>query len=55
MRVTVTFHMPDADLEEGWPDRNEFQETVKATLHELNGDDGGVYVPQNVWVEVTEA
>ena len=47
-QVTVT----DEQVREGWAGKSaEVAESIKATLHELIGDDGGAYVPAvQVWI-----
>lgn len=51
--INVYLTIDSADLHEGWNgDDNEFAKTVEATLHELNGDDGGVYVPTFVGLDI---
>lgn len=53
MRVTVYMTMPEADIESGWGgDVGELEESVRATLHELVGDDGDVYVPHVLGIDV---
>jgi hypothetical protein len=45
----------DEDLAEGWGDlAGEFEASVKATLHEIVGDDGGAYVPHVLGVDVED-
>lgn len=46
MQIAVTIDIADQDFAKGWnSDETELCESVKATLHELVGDDGAVYVP----------
>jgi hypothetical protein len=57
MKFTVTFDIPDDEVRQGWaPDGEGLGEaaqgvclSVRATLHELIGDDGGAYAPQHVF------
>jgi hypothetical protein len=54
-RVTVYMTIADEDLAEGWGDlAGEFEASVKATLHEIVGDDGGAYVPHVLGVDVED-
>lgn len=46
MILTATVTLPDEDASTGWGgDRSEVAASIRATLHELIGDDGGAYVP----------
>lgn len=54
MRITVHMDMDDRDVAAGWANDAELAATVRATLHELNGDDGDVYVPRVLDVEIEE-
>lgn len=44
MRVTVEFGLHDDEVND-WDDVDSLVETVRATLHELNDDKGGVHRP----------
>lgn len=54
-RVTVYMLVSDEDLQAGWAgDEAEFEGSVKATLHEIVGDDGAAYVPKVLGVDVED-
>lgn len=49
MAKTITLHVTvsDDDLLQGWNgDIDEFRESAKAALWEVQGDDGGAYQPE---------
>lgn len=44
--ITLTVTISDDDLAQGWAgDVDEFRESAKAALWEVQGDDGGAYQP----------
>ena len=43
--ITVVMTLSDETVRDGWNSEADLLATVKATLHELNGDDGNVYQP----------
>jgi len=52
-RIMVQMTIKDEDFREGWQaDKAELAGSIRATLHELNGDDGGVYVPAITGIKV---
>lgn len=53
-RITVYMTLPDEDIVTGWNSGAALEETVKATLHELIGDDGGAYVPYVFGIDVED-
>lgn len=52
LRITVYMTMDSDDVTRGWADDAALEGTVKATLHELIGDDGGAYVPHVLGIDV---
>ena len=49
--ATVLVTISADDLASGWAgNRDELGESIRATLHELIGDDGGAYEPLEVTV-----
>lgn len=52
--ITVRMTITDEEFAEGWnDDAGELEDTVRATLHELIGDNGAPYAPHIDAVEVT--
>lgn len=46
-RINLILTVTDDDLAQGWAgDIHEFSESVRATLHEVIGDDGMPYMPR---------
>lgn len=51
--ITIRMRLRDDEVARGWGnDTSELAASIRATLHELNGDDGDVYVPTAVSVEI---
>jgi hypothetical protein len=54
-RITIEMDLSDEQIESGWASKlGEVGGSVAATLHEIIGDDGMPYVPENVSVTVKQ-
>jgi hypothetical protein len=52
MRIAIYMTLPAEEVQSGWNgDVDELEGSIRATLHELVGDDGQVYVPRVFGIE----